>query len=110
MMSSATIAAIAEEAGEQARNLEYEPYFIEPGHEWEKDRWPPFPFPNLGNYRPRGWKMIDDHMADSSGFGREDEPAFTPEQLKRWCEAGYGYGIVECGEFQVVIGKFKKVN
>lgn len=69
---------------------------------------PPFPFPNFGNYRPKGWTLVETHFVDSSGFGAEDEPALTPEQFKKRLKVGYGYAIVEAGQFQAIVGEFKK--
>jgi hypothetical protein len=75
---------------------------------------PPFPFPNLGSYVPKGWAEVDRLFCDKSGWGREDEPALTIAGLKRklteHVAAGnrYGYAIVEEGTFQVYIGVFEK--
>jgi len=66
--------------------------------------------PNLGDYRPKGWKLVKDYLVDSSGFGSPSEPAYTIDQFADEIEVGFGYGIIECGQFQVVIGKFKRVD
>ena len=74
------------------------------------DTMPPFPFPNFGDYRPKGWKLLDVFFVDSSGFGSEGEPALTVSQFKQKLKVGMGYAIVEEGQFQVRVGEFKKVR
>ncbi|HQR20094.1 MAG TPA: hypothetical protein PKV98_04465 [Burkholderiaceae bacterium] len=88
--------------------------------------------PFLGDRCPRGWKRVpacslveDTHglvpfggaeqnhyvEVDSSGFGGEGEIALTFSQFCQWVSergAGYGYAIVEAGQFQVVVGIFKE--
>ena len=68
-----------------------------------------FECPNFGDYKPKGYKIIDTIFVDNSGFGLSTEPAFTAEQFQNTVKKGYGYAIVEEGQFQVVIGVFKKV-
>lgn len=72
----------------------------------------PWPFPSLGSYRPPGWQLVDAIFCDSSGVGEEGEPALTRSQLWRRLEQdldrGYGYAIIEEGEFQVYVGVFRK--
>jgi hypothetical protein len=72
--------------------------------------------PNLGDYRPKGWRLVDHWLCDNSGFGSENEPALTASQLQAAMQAKYneratcGYGIIEVGPFQVVLGVFRKVE
>jgi hypothetical protein len=68
--------------------------------------YPPFPFPVLGTHRPPGWRMCNTLFCDSSGFGLETEPALTPSQLQARLKPGYGYAVVEQGQFQLVLGEF----
>lgn len=87
--------------------------------------------PFLGDYCPKNWQRVnipslnlpDNHgmykadnngygafMVDSSGFGETGEPALTIcELLDRMLliGTGYGYAIVETGQFQVKIGVYK---
>jgi hypothetical protein len=107
MWSLEVINQLNKEAGDKARAQRVEPYFIH--YPEEIDGYPPFPFPNIGDDEPEGWEQVDDFFCDSSGFGSSSEPALTPEQLKRKLEPGFGYAIIETGQFQLVIGKFKRV-
>lgn len=54
----------------------------------------------------RGFHLITTHLVDNSGFGADDEPALTPRQFLDMVKSGRGYGIVEEGQFQVIIGEF----
>ena len=72
--------------------------------------------PNLGDYRPKGWKLVDKWFCDNSGMGSEDEPALTIAQLNakmldKYNEGHtYGYGVIERGQFQIWLGVFKKLE
>ena len=74
------------------------------------------PFPFLATYKPKGWKKVEDLFCDASGFGSENEPALTIRALKaKMLEyldkpETYGYGILECGQFQCYVGVYKKVE
>jgi len=46
---------------------------------------------------------------DNSGFGSDDETALTPANFLAKVRAGFFYGIIEQGQFQVYIGEFKKL-
>jgi hypothetical protein len=62
--------------------------------------------PNIGTYRPRGYRLVEHFMVDKSGFGAENEPALTFAELCRRVKAGMAYAIIEEGQFQVVVGEF----
>lgn len=92
--------------------------------------------PDLGHYRPQGWKRFNiieiknklkhkykilnnnkNHgtlFCDASGFGCNDEPAMTVyECLETIQELDHikknlGYGIVRTGQFQIELGVFAK--
>jgi hypothetical protein len=90
--------------------------------------------PFLGERCPRGWKRIEAHtlddgkanhalvpywgdaardyvQVDNSGFGAPGEPALTFGEFCDWVHdrgPGYGYAIVEAGQFQIVVGIFKE--
>jgi hypothetical protein len=66
--------------------------------------------PNIGDYRPKGWKLVDTYFVDSSGLGLSGEPALTFSEFARNAKVGYGYAIIEAGQFQVYIGEFKKIS
>lgn len=109
MMGIETIKQMSREAGERAAREGKRPYLLDDG---EIETLPPFPFPNLGSYVPDGWEEVERLFVDASGFGADWEPALTVEQFKdelREREGkGYGYAIVEAGQFQVYVGVFKR--
>ncbi len=63
-----------------------------------------------------GYKLLDELFVDNSGFGREDEPAFTKSKFEiRLREILEVYptvytSITRVGQFQVFIGVFLKEN
>ena len=110
MMSINQIAAMLDEQARHAARAKKTPYVPFDAKEIEGYR--AFPFPNIGSYRPKGWKLVETFMCDSSGMGDESEPALTIRQLKARLlldlDKGYGYAIVAVGQFQVVLGAFQK--
>jgi len=102
-----TIQEMTRKATREARVMMLEPYEVWPG---DADRMPPFPFPNMGNYKPKGWKMIQTYFVDSSGFGRDGEAALSVSQFIKMIKVGYGYGIVEAGQFQVYVAEYKLLH
>lgn len=89
--------------------------------------------PNFGNYRPAGWALVpraelvspesfgpyrlanlgcdDDYVfVDSSGFGGKNEPALAFDEFVDLVMANpkLGWAIVEAGQFQVVVGAFRR--
>ena len=40
-----------------------------------------FPFPNFGDFRPKGWKLVETYFVDSSGMGANNEPALSIRQF-----------------------------
>ena len=74
-----------------------------------------FPFPFIGDYRPEGWTLVDEHFADASGFGGDNEPALSVPQLVdlikdrlRESDVTVGWAIIEAGQFQVYVGEFRR--
>lgn len=117
MMDTATIRALADEQAERAAREGQTPYV--PWDEREVGEYGfvrPVPFPNIGSYEPEGWELVEHQLVDKTGLGAEDEPALTLSQLKAWINEGlaqkrsYGYALIEEGQFQVVIGRFRKVR
>jgi len=49
-------------------------------------------------------------LVDSSGFGIEGELAMTRSEFAEFIREhpGYGYGVVEAGQFQVVVGVYRR--
>ena len=54
------------------------------------------------------WQQVDELFVDSSGFGWEGEPALTIEQFYKQVKKGFGYAVVDSGQFQVFVGVFEK--
>lgn len=123
MMSLSTIRHMSEEAGRKAaqRNMQpYVPYNEEdvqrmPGGElWNGKRG--YPFPSLGDHQPEGWTDTgESYFVDSSGLGRDYEPALTwPQFNKRIIEdvvrspRRLGLGITEVGQFQLYVSVFER--
>ena len=102
---------IATEAAERAL-LPYIPFDAE-----EVDYWPPIPIPNLGTFMPDDWERTHiEWLVDDTGHGFDSEPALSIEQFKRRLRAyvmenpGHGFGIVNEGEFQVIVAAFAPVS
>lgn len=112
MMSLGSIKAESRRTGQRAAQQAMMPYV--PIHEDEIKTYPPFPFPNLGDHRPRGWKLIEELFVDSTGLGADDEPALSIRQFKdklielERSDKAYGYGITEAGQFQLYVGVFER--
>ncbi len=62
--------------------------------------------PDFGDYRPKDWKLVEEHFVDSSGCGGYDEPALTFNQFLKEVKEGRGYAIIEQGQFQIYVGEF----
>lgn len=90
----------------EAKKEKLEPFIIYSLN--QIDKMPPFPFPNIGSYKPKGWKLFNKYFVDSSGLGNSGEPALTIEAFMRKLKIGYGYAIIEAGQFQVYVGEYKR--
>lgn len=103
-MSERAIIAESDRAAKIAARKKRVPYIV-----WPRDvaKWPPFPFPNIGSYRPKGYKLVDTILCDNSGFGSSDERALTAAQLKLRIKKGFAYAIIEEGQFQILLGEFE---
>ena len=111
MMDGRTIREMSQKAARQAARKHLCPLIV------EKEDIPNLyehlrEMPNFGDYRPKKWELVETYFVDSSGFGSEGEPAWT---IKRFLEhvsqqaekgGGFGYALIEVGEFQVYIGEF----
>jgi len=64
--------------------------------------------PKLGDYIPENWELVNTYFVDNSGFGSENEPALTFEQFLTKVRKDYGYGIGECGQFQIYINEYRR--
>lgn len=108
MMDLETIKKTNEERCNQAKVDHVEPFVIE--SQKQIDSFEGFPFPHIGDYRPKDWELIDNYFVDSSGFGAENESALSVRQFLDKLKVGYGYAIIEAGQFQVYVGEFKRVE
>lgn len=69
--------------------------------------------PFIGDYRDPEWAVVPDHEAlfvDTSGFGNDSEPALSQSQFLAKLEAGYGYALIEHGQFQGYVQKFYRID
>lgn len=111
MMSIDYINQLADEAGNTARRRKTQPRVFD-ARRLETLGQPGDLIPNLGSFRPRGWRLRESKLCDSSGFGAEDEPALTLAGLKRWIAANpqSGFATLTAGQFQVEVGRFERVE
>lgn len=65
--------------------------------------------PNFGDYRPKGWKLIETLFVDNSGWGGDNEPALSINKFIARVKNDFGYAVIEQGQFQVYVGVFEKV-
>lgn len=104
MFSLEYIKAINREKTEQAKEQGLEPYIAEfDGDEGVRS------CPFLADYIPEGYELVEKYFVDSSGFGSENEPALTLEQFLRRVKEGFGYAVIESGQFQVYIGEYRRI-
>jgi len=113
MWGLGTINYLNQQAARKARKRRRTP-FVPAGPE-AVEGWPPFP--SLGDYDPPGWERTEESwFVDKTGWGRNDEPALTLEQLKRQLQEyivvnpGHGFGITEEGQFQLYVTAFRPVE
>lgn len=104
MMSLEVIKALNEKATLEARGQSLEPYIAKCNGDVEvKKCW------RLGDYTPKGWKLVKTYFVDNSGLGASDEPALTFVQFLGKVKQGYGYAIGEVGQFQLYINEYKRI-
>jgi hypothetical protein len=114
MFSISTLLAINSEIAAEAARRDSRP--LVPFDQKDVDRWPPFPFPSLGDFEPLGWENTGTSwFVDSTGHGSAWESAMTVDAFKaellRYVveNPGHGFAITEEGEFQVVVSAFRRV-
>ena len=113
MMDLATIRAMSREEAAKAARAKRVPLVLEASdiEHWKANPDKPgFRLPSLGDYRPKGFKLVRELFCDTSGFGRSDEPALTVERLAETVKPGYGYAVIESGQFQCYVGEFEVVR
>lgn len=106
MLDVDTIRQMSKEQAKKAARAHKEPFMWGDDCTFEDLRG----IPNIGDYRPKGWELVDQYFVDKTGIGYEDEPALTTNQLLAKMKPGMGYAIIEEGEFQIYVGEFKKVE
>lgn len=105
MMGIETIRELNNDAAHLAARMGYEPSLCE-----VDGALPETPIHTLGDYVPDGWEPTGaEYFVDSSGFGRDDEPALSIKQFAAACRAGYGYAVTSAGQFQVYVAEYKPV-
>jgi hypothetical protein len=115
MMSLAAIHQVSQDAAIRAARENRIPFAVE---EQDIQNWQArlkagtlkFPFPFLGDYLPQGWKRTERDLlfVDSTGCGREDEPALTVRATIEALTVGKAYAIVESGQFQLYLAEFAR--
>jgi len=114
MMSLSTIRELSRQAASTAAKQHKVPYVVEREdiEDFKLNGRISFRIPNLGDYIPRGWKRTEREplFVDSSGFGAPGEPALTQEQFINALKPGYGYAVIQAGQFQVYVGEFEKMQ
>lgn len=104
MLSLEYILAENDKATLKARGQKLEPYIAKCNGDIEvRACW------RLGDYTPKGWKLVDTYFVDSSGFGTEGEGALTFGQFLGKVKNGFGYALGDCGQFQVYINEYKRI-
>lgn len=107
MMDLQTIKRMNNEKAKESKRDNVEPFVIE--SQEQLNSFEGFPFPHIGDYRPKGWKLIEKYFVDSSGFGRNNEMALSVSQFIKKLKVGYGYAIIEAGQFQVYVAEFRRI-
>lgn len=115
MMSLHAIQQISHDAAVRACRENRIPFTVE---EQDKEHWKAqfkagtlkFPFPFLGEYVPQAWKRTDRDplFVDSSGYGREGEPALTVMATIDALTVGKAYAIIENGQFQLHLAEYER--
>jgi hypothetical protein len=111
MMSLEAIIALNNQIAEEAAKKHLVP-FVPDGPD-DVEKWPPFPFPNLGRV-PDGWEVAERFFVDKTGWGRSSEPALTVDEFRMSVHdhimdhPDHGYAIIEEGPFQVIVAALQR--
>lgn len=104
MYSTETIKEINRQAGKTAGRTKIKPYRAKSDEDEGV-----FKCPFIGDFVLTEFETTDNlYFVDSSGFGRESEPAMTIKQFLKKVRKNYYYAIVEHGQFQVYIQEYIK--
>ena len=66
--------------------------------------------PNIGDFRPKQFKLIQEFFVDASGFGAQGEAAITFQEFVKQAKIGKAYAIIAAGQFQIWVGEFEKME
>ena len=103
MLSLEYIKAQNDKATLEARGQKLEPYIAKCDSDRQvKKCW------RLGDYIPKGWKLVNTYFVDNSGLGTNDEPALSFGQFLSKVKKGYGYAIGDVGQFQIYINEYQR--
>lgn len=58
----------------------------------------------------KGWRFVEEHFVDSSGFGARGEAALTVDQFVDKLVAGHGYILTGIGQFQVKVSEYRPAS
>jgi hypothetical protein len=102
---------MSREAGLKAARAKKAPFVVEQEDIDDlKAGAPKFTIPNIGDHRPKSWELLEILFVDASGCGDPGEPALTQKQFAERMKPGFGYAVIEVGQFQVYVGKFQKIK
>ena len=114
MMGLSMISHLCKEAEKKAKKNKVVPLVLAEPEDVDNLGSHGYTIPNLGDHRPKGWKLVDHWLCDGTGLGGPNEPALTQRQLKERMKQKlaegkeYGYAVIEQGPFQVTLGVFEK--
>lgn len=103
MMSLATIRELAREQAARAAEEDLEPLIV-----WDPED--AYHMPNIGDYRPEGWELVETYFLDKTGLGSPGEPALTIGEFYKKVVPGRGYALIEEGQFQCYVGEFVRTE
>jgi hypothetical protein len=112
MMDLQTIEALTEEMTAKAETNDEEPLYVtkEILEDLRAGNTHRYAIPFLGDYVPEGWRRTERELyfCDTSGFGQRGERALTMEEFFNVMAAGYGYAIIEAGQFQAYVAQYEE--
>lgn len=113
MMSIEYIEALATDAGVLAQHQRLEPAVVADTPFLDEDL---RSIPNLGDYVPKDWELVETLFVDSSGVGEEGEASLTFGEFMTKVRVEianqdeiFGWAVVQAGQFQVYIGQFRSI-
>lgn len=108
MMSLEAIQHESRKAALRAARNRLEPLMIEPEDVGIVSVLYGIPF--LGDYIPKSWRRTDrdELFVDTSGFGVDGEPALSARAFALAIRPGYGYAVVEAGQFQAYVAEYER--